>query len=112
MPPELLPTIFSYACTDAGQTGCILDLVCKAFRNVCLDTAVDIQSASLCGRHKIELFLNMLHRRERQKRRVASLFLSYREGDGGGDDGFPLIFPGPNGGGIGMLLLATLFFVA
>lgn len=41
-PTELLMKIFTHACSDTGYTGYTLNLVCKAFREICLDTALDI----------------------------------------------------------------------
>ena len=85
-PPELLAAIFSYACTDTGYTGYSLNLVCKTFHEVCLDTSIDIQSAAVCGPRKMESFLEMLRGRAEAKRRVVSLFLSYRSGAGWADE--------------------------
>lgn len=81
-PPELLAAIFSHACTDTGYTGYALNLVCKSFHEVCLDTSLDIQSAAVCGMQAMTLFLKMLGGRAQAKRRVVSLFLSYREKSG------------------------------
>lgn len=80
-PPELLAEIFSHACTDTGYTGYSLNLVCKTFHEICLDTSLDIQSAAVCGARKMALFLEMLNRRAKTKRNVVSLFLTYRERD-------------------------------
>lgn len=81
IPLEVLPAIFSYACTDEGHTGCTIGLVCKAFRAVCLDTGVDIQCALVGGKTKMEAFLNMMQKREKAKRRVEALLLAYRHSD-------------------------------
>ena len=87
-PPELLAHIFTYACTDTGFTGYALNLVCKTFHEVCLDTSLDIQSAAVCGPQKMKLFLEMLHGRAETKRKVVSLFLSYRDGSGWIDEDY------------------------
>lgn len=76
IPPELLRIIFSFACTDGGQTGCMLNLICKASRSVCLDTGVDIQSVFICSHTKMSSFLMMLSKRSVDRRKVVSLFLS------------------------------------
>lgn len=81
LPVELLTLIFSFACTDAGQTGCFLGLVCKPFRDVCLHTGVDIQFARVCGERRLGCFLDMLEKREERARKVESLFLSYDDGE-------------------------------
>lgn len=79
LPIELLLLIFSFACTDGGQAGCALDLVCRTFRDVCLDTGVDIQSALVHGEPgKMEAFLDMLRKRPATKRKVRFLFLTHR----------------------------------
>lgn len=75
-PLELLPTIFSYACVDSGTTGCAINLVCKTFREACLDSGVDIQYASVFGLAKLKPFWDMLSKREAEKRKIVSLFLS------------------------------------
>ncbi|THH16882.1 hypothetical protein EUX98_g9231 [Antrodiella citrinella] len=74
-PFDILLPILSYACTDGGQTGCALSLTCKALRNICLETSVDISSAVVCGEYKLKRFLMMLRRRPADMRRVKSLFL-------------------------------------
>ena len=87
-PPELLAKIFTHACNDTGYTGYALNLTCKTFHEVCVDTSLDIQSAAVCGTQKIEQFLGMLRRRGETKRKVVSLFLSYRDGAGWLDEDF------------------------
>ena len=81
-PPELLVDIFSYACNDGGRMGCSLNLVCQTFRQLCLDSGVDIQIALVSGHRQVETFLNVLRGRVESKRKVVSLFISYRGGDG------------------------------
>ena len=87
-PPELLAKIFTHACNDTGYMGYALNLTCKTFHEVCVDTSLDIQTAAVCGPQKMEQFLGMLHRREETKRKVVSLFLSYRDGAGWLDEDF------------------------
>lgn len=82
-PLQLLRVIFALACTDTGQTGRALGASCRIFREICLDTGVDIQHVAVHGLpSKMETFLHMLYNREQSKRRVLSMFLTYREGDG------------------------------
>lgn len=78
IPAELLQIIVSYACTDGGQTGCSLNLVSKVFRQICSNGALDIRLALVCGHHRLERFLGVLHCRAEGMRRVESLFMSYR----------------------------------
>jgi len=73
VPVELLVHIFSFACTDAGHTGCALKLVCRAFYDLCVQTSLDIQFAAVCGKRSINAFLAIL--KGRVLRRVESLFL-------------------------------------
>lgn len=80
IPPELLSDILSYACTDTGETGCALGLTCKTFRDLCLDTGIDLQFVSICGAARLAKFLEMLRRRDEQKRKVFSLFMSHTDG--------------------------------
>ena len=99
IPIELLLAIFSYACTDGGQTGCTLNLVSRVFRRICLDTAADIRVVALCGVYQLESFLKLLCGRPETKRKVMSLFMSYRR-DGNGQreslsDGKVLILDTP-----------------
>ena len=76
IPEDVLIPILSGAChTDGGQTGCALSLVSRAVRAFCLETGVDITSASVCGEEKLKRFLVMLRRRQPESRRVLSLFL-------------------------------------
>ena len=76
IPTELLILILSYACVDSGKTGYALNLVCKSFKMLCWDTALDIQSVALHGASQMCQFLEMLDRRPERLRRVKSLFLS------------------------------------
>ncbi|TCD60389.1 hypothetical protein EIP91_010242 [Steccherinum ochraceum] len=85
IPVEILRYILSFACTDAGHTGCTVNLVCNLFRQLCLETGVDLQCALVVGSGKQAQFLEMLYTRERQKRRVVSLFISYEDGRPTGD---------------------------
>ncbi|THH26872.1 hypothetical protein EUX98_g7323 [Antrodiella citrinella] len=82
-PVELLVDIFSLACTDAGYTGCALKLVSRAFCDICTQTSLDIQFASVCGRRRMRVFLSLLKRRTIEMRRVKSLFLCEQETRGG-----------------------------
>lgn len=77
--PGVLLRIFSYACTDYGQTGCSLLLVCKLFNSLCNDSGIDIQCAAVCGLDKLRLFFDNLARRPAYSRAVDSLFLTYRD---------------------------------
>ncbi|TCD64456.1 hypothetical protein EIP91_004060 [Steccherinum ochraceum] len=65
IPVELLEPIFSFACTDSGQTGCALNATSKTFRSVCLRSSIDIQCAAVYGRAKIRRFLDIINLRER-----------------------------------------------
>ncbi|TCD60390.1 hypothetical protein EIP91_010243 [Steccherinum ochraceum] len=80
LPVELLALVFSFACNDSGQTGCALRLVCKSFRWFCLETGVDIRSVRVCGRRRLERFLDMLDGRDVGAMNVESLFMSYDAG--------------------------------
>ncbi|TCD60387.1 hypothetical protein EIP91_010240 [Steccherinum ochraceum] len=73
IPPELLEEIFFFACTDAGQTGCSINLVCKQFRKHCIRTGVDIRQVYLCGPKALECFYCILVLRELEGRKVVSL---------------------------------------
>ncbi|TCD66145.1 hypothetical protein EIP91_001699 [Steccherinum ochraceum] len=75
LPPELLLSIFSFACVDNGQTGCVISSICKVFRSLCLDTGADLQFTALRGTVNMKKFLNMLRRRDERGRRVVSLLL-------------------------------------
>ncbi|TCD66144.1 hypothetical protein EIP91_001698 [Steccherinum ochraceum] len=79
LPPEVLLPIFSIACVDDGQTGCAINSVCNFFRTLCLQTGVDLQSASLCGTDKMKVFLETLRRRDISSRRLVSLLLTEEE---------------------------------
>lgn len=76
IPPELWATIFSYACTDPGRTGCSLSLVCRSFRDILVAASVDIQTVQLCGEPAMQSFLRLLQSRERRKRRVRYLLVT------------------------------------
>ena len=78
IPPEILSEICSWACIDAGQTGCQLNLVCKAFRELCSTTGVDLQYVSVRQLHKMKIFLEMLEKRSMSGRKVRSLMLAER----------------------------------
>lgn len=80
VPTETLVAIMSYACTDGGRMGCSLNLVCRAFRQLCVDSAVDIQIISLRGSRQLERFLEVLSGRAEMKRKVVSLLMSYLDG--------------------------------
>ena len=76
IPADLLIPILSQVCLDGGKMGCSLSLVSRALRAFCVNTGVDLTSASICGRHKLKRFLIMVRRRRRREtRRVQSLFL-------------------------------------
>lgn len=74
-PVELLITIFTQACIYGDKTGRSLSLVSRGVRQFCVDTGVDLTTASVCGWAKFKGFLLMLRRRARDSRRVRSLFL-------------------------------------
>ncbi|TCD61693.1 hypothetical protein EIP91_008044 [Steccherinum ochraceum] len=76
LPVELLLLIFRFACTDGGPTGCILNLTCKAFRALCVDTSVDVRISYVAGIRQADKFLEMLLARGPRGRRVESLFLA------------------------------------
>ena len=76
LPTELLILILCDACGDSSKSDCTLSLVCKAFRNVCVGAAIDIQSVALCGADQMCQFLDVLDGRPKQARRVRSLFVS------------------------------------
>ena len=80
LPPETLVAIMSYVCTDGGRMGHSLNLVCKAFRQLCVDSAVDIQIISLRGSRQLKGFLEVLSGRAETKRKVVSLLMSDRDG--------------------------------
>lgn len=77
-PEDIVLRIFSFACTDDGQTGRSLVIVSKAVRALCRDTGIDIQCVAVCGRLNMEQFLHNLQGREERSRNVMSMFLSYR----------------------------------
>ncbi|TCD64461.1 hypothetical protein EIP91_004065 [Steccherinum ochraceum] len=74
LPVELLIAIFSLACTDHGRTGCALNVTSKAFRDICLNSSVDLQCVAVLGGDKFQRFTDTLNLREH--RRVTSLLLS------------------------------------
>ena len=78
LPLELVVQIFSLACTDTGQTGCSLGLVCRAFWGICLSTGVDLQVVSLRKLQRVRIFLDVLRRREESVRKIQSLMLVER----------------------------------
>ncbi|TCD60386.1 hypothetical protein EIP91_010239 [Steccherinum ochraceum] len=78
-PSELLEEIFSWACTDDGQTGRSINLVCKQFRNHCMGTGVDIRQVYLCGPKALERFHYALAMRESEGRKVVSLCMMWDE---------------------------------
>ncbi|KAH8101091.1 hypothetical protein BXZ70DRAFT_108047 [Cristinia sonorae] len=78
IPSEILTAIFSSACTDTGETGRQLNLVCKAFRDLCTATGVDLQYASVRGVRRMQRFLQVLGGRDKTLRKVRSLMLVER----------------------------------
>lgn len=61
--------------------GCSLNLVCRTFRQLCIDSAVDMQIISLRGSHQLEGFLELLSGRAETKRKVVSMLMSYQHGE-------------------------------
>ncbi|TCD61688.1 hypothetical protein EIP91_008039 [Steccherinum ochraceum] len=74
IPVELLLSIFSFACTDDGQTGRALNATSKAFRDICLGSSVDLQCVAIHGCYGIKLFSDIVS--QRKYPRVESLLLS------------------------------------
>ncbi|KAJ6537751.1 hypothetical protein B0H19DRAFT_1180807 [Mycena capillaripes] len=60
LPPELLLTIFAFACTDGGPTGCALSLVSRHVHNV--SAPAKLRSVALRGLPRMRLFAAMLER--------------------------------------------------
>ncbi|TCD61692.1 hypothetical protein EIP91_008043 [Steccherinum ochraceum] len=75
LPAELLLYIFSFACTDSGETGCALNETSNTFRAICLNSSVDIQYVAIYGTRRIDCFLNAVQRRPLRSRRVKALLL-------------------------------------
>ena len=77
IPPEILTDILSLASIDAGQaTGCSLNLVCKAFREICVVSGIDIYHASVRGAKRLDIFLGMLEKRKDSGKMIRSLMLA------------------------------------
>lgn len=74
LPIETWTTIFEFACTDGGRTGCALSETCTYFHTAV--RPVQLRSVALIGLHKIHLFLAALTQRTPEHRRVQHLFLA------------------------------------
>ncbi|KAI0802013.1 hypothetical protein BC629DRAFT_160810 [Irpex lacteus] len=77
-PPEIHARIVSYACTDAGYTGCALSLVSHYFSQV--SSPYRWQCIALPGYDQIICFANILAR-SKTRRPIHHLFLSDRRSE-------------------------------
>ncbi|TCD64464.1 hypothetical protein EIP91_004068 [Steccherinum ochraceum] len=81
LPIEVAYPIFAFACAPdrdslSRPVGPTLNLVSKAFREICLTTGPDLEHVAIRGAHRMKAFLEMLLSRTLYAKRVRSLFLA------------------------------------